>query len=151
MKLFDKKIADDLSYKVQGLVDDFSETLSDYEFVSEKIDRRDELADYLYSSAGLTLVATLPVGMLIGASYMGGMGNGGLIGSILPASIGIGAGLISYLNHRTNKDLVSNPDLDKPMQSLYNEKHGQEFLKKLGELDVGEAFKSTSPSRKHCE
>jgi hypothetical protein len=140
MALFKRNISEELSAELHGLVDDYTENLLDYEFISEKIERREDLSEGLLFSAGLTLATALPVGMMLGSAYMDNITSGGAIGAILPMGLGLGAGLISYLNHKDNKELTINQELDKPMQSKHNEKAGQEFLQQLSEFDVGEAF-----------
>lgn len=140
MSLFKQSIADELSAEIHGLVDDYTEQLMDYEFISEKIENREELKESLVFSAGLTLIGAIPAGMMLGSAYMSNLVGGGAIGAILPVGLGLGAGLISYLNRKENQELSINSELDKPMQSKHNEKLREDFLKKLSDLNIGDAF-----------
>jgi len=140
MTLFKISIAEQLSAELHGLVDDYAENLSNYISISEKVEDREEIAEGLLSGAAMSVIAALPVGMWIGSSYLDSMVGGATIGAILPTGLGLGAGLISYLNHRDSHKLYLDSDLDKPMQSQHNAVAGKDFLDKLSELNIGEAF-----------
>lgn len=140
MALFKISIAEQLSAELHGLVDDYTENLANYIPISERVEDREELAEGLLSGAALSVVSAIPIGMWIGSSYLDSMISGGTIGAILPTSLGLGAGLISYLNHRDTKNLSLNSELDKPMQSNYNKIVGKEFLEKLSDFNIGDAF-----------
>lgn len=140
MALFKTHISEELSAELHSLVDDYTDNLLDYEFISEKIERREELNEDLVLAAKLTLVAAIPTGMMLGSAYMDNITSGGAIGAILPMGLSLGAGLVSYLNRKDNKELSINQELDKPMQSKHNEIAGQEFLDQISGLEIGEAF-----------
>lgn len=140
MALFKKHISEELSAELHSLVDDYTDNLLDYEFIREKIERREDLNEDLVLAAKLSLVAAIPAGMMMGSAYMDNITSGGAIGAILPMGLSLGAGLVSYLNRKDNKELAINQELDKPMQSKHNERFGEEFLDKIVVLDIGQAF-----------
>lgn len=140
MALFNTHISEELSAELHSLVDDYTDNLLDYEFIREKIERREDLNEDLVLAAKLSLVAAIPAGMMMGSAYMDNITSGGAIGAILPMGLSLGAGLVSYLNRKDNKELAINQELDKPMQSKHNERFGEEFLDKIGVLDIGQAF-----------
>lgn len=140
MALFKRTISEELSAELHSLVDDYTEKLLDYEFISEKIERNEDLTEDLVLAAKLAFASAIPTGMLLGSAYMDNITSGGAIGAILPMGLSLGAGVVSYFNHKNNKELAINQELDKPMQSKHNERLGEEFLDKIGVLDIGQAF-----------
>jgi hypothetical protein len=140
MGLFKNKISAELSAELHGLIDDYSENLIDYIPLRERIEDREELASSLRTASLLTLAISIPTGISLGSAYMDSMISGGFIGSIIPAGLGVGCGLITLLNKYKHKELDNNHELDKPLQASHNNKYAQEFLEKLTDLDIGEAF-----------
>jgi len=140
MTLFINKNSDVLLNKVNELVEDFSTKMKNYKSVDTKIDNRNELSNNLVLSTFLTGMATIPTGMLLGKLYLQNIGAGGALGAILPVGLAVGAGMLSYLNHRAKENLENDKNLEKTMQSKHNEKHGNDFLKKLEDLDIGDTF-----------
>lgn len=140
MALFKKSISEELSNKLHGLVDDYAENVIDYISISEKIEDREELAEELVSGATASVIAALPIGMWLGSVYLDSLTGGATIGALVPASLGLGAGLISYFNRRDTQQLAISDELDKSLQSKHNAVFGKEFLEKLSEFNLEDAF-----------
>lgn len=141
MALFKQSISEELSNKLHGLVDDYTENLTDYVSIAEKIEDREEIAEELLSGAAASIIAAIPIGMWIGSAYLDNLTGGATIGALVPASLGLGSGLISYLNRRDTQQLAISDALDKSLQSKHNEVIGKDFLEKLSEFNLDDAFK----------
>jgi hypothetical protein len=129
------------STKLNALVDEFDQNMKSYESTKNKADKREYLPNQLMIAAGIIATAAVPTGMMVGAAFLENIVAGGAIGAIVPVGMGLGAGLISYLNNRTKNNLTNDEDFDKKIQSKHNEKHGNDFLQKLEALDIGDALK----------
>jgi len=140
MKIFNKPISEELSADLHGLIDDYTENLNNFIPLSEKLEDRQELAESLLGGVAASLIAAVPVGMWIGSSYLESMTNGGIIGSIIPASLSLGYGLISLLNKIDIHQISNNQEIDKPLQTVHNAKYGKDFLQKLGDLNIDDSF-----------
>jgi len=140
MTLFTNKTADDISKKLNDLVDDFSTKMKTYKSIDAKIDNREELSNNLLMTTFLTGMATIPTGMMLGKLYLENIGAGGALGAILPVGLAAGAGLLTYLNYKSKESLENDKNIENTLKSKHNEKHGNAFLKKLEDLDIGDTF-----------
>lgn len=139
---FDKnKKENNLSAKINESFDVFSKNMLSYESPIDKANRNESLPKQLMLAAGIIATSSIPTGMLVGAAVMQNMLAGGAVAAIIPAGMVLGAGLISYLNNKANREFKIDRDFDKPLQAKHNEKHGNDFLKKLDDLNIGDAFK----------
>jgi len=141
MALFKQSISEELSNELHGLVDDYTENLINYVSIAEKIEDREEVAEELLSGAAASIIAAIPIGMWIGSAYLDSLTGGATIGAIIPAGLGLGSGLISYLNRKDTQQLAISDSLDKSLQSKHNEVVGKDFLEKLSEFNLDDAFK----------
>jgi F0F1-type ATP synthase assembly protein I len=140
MTLFVNKTADDLSTKLNELVDNFSKKLLSYNSPIDLAQKREAIPNALMLAGGLIATVGIPAGMMVG-KYFNEMATGVGLAAIIPAGMMIGAGLITYLNHVANKEYVNNMDVDLPEKAKHNEMHGNDFLKKLEGLNIGDSFK----------
>lgn len=140
MTLFVNKTADSLSTKLNKLVDNFSKKMTSYESPSDKAIRNESLPNALMLAGSIIAVVGVPAGAMVG-KYFNEMGAGIGLSAIIPAGMIIGAGLISHLNNKALVEYVHDRDIDLPLKAKHNEKHGNDFLKKLDELNIGESFK----------
>lgn len=138
--LFENKQSNELSTKLSTLVDNLSTKLSSYKSPSDKAQSRESLPDALMLAGGLIATVGIPAGMIAG-KYFGNMAVGGALAAIIPAGMMIGAGLVTYLNNKAMVEYVNDRDIDLPAKAKHNEKHGNDFLKKLDDLNIGDAFK----------
>lgn len=138
--LFQNKLSEEISTKLSSLVENLSTKLSSYKSPSDKAQSRESLPDALMLAGGLIATVGIPAGMMAG-KYFGNMAVGGALSAIIPAGMMIGAGLITYLNNKAMVEYVNDRDIDLPAKAKHNEKHGNDFLKKLDDLNIGDAFK----------
>lgn len=140
MSLFKNKISDNLVDKLNEIVEDFSTQMKNYKSIDTKMGNRDELSNNLIMTTFLTGMATIPTGMMLGKLYLENIAAGGALGAILPVGLAAGAGVLSYLNYKAKENLENDNIIEKTMKSKHNEKHGNDFLKKLEDLDIGDTF-----------
>lgn len=140
MTLFVNKTADELSTKLNELVDDFSKKLLSYNSPIDLAQKREAIPNALMLAGGIIATVGIPAGMMVG-KYFNEMAAGVGLAAIIPAGMMIGAGLITYLNHVEKKEYMNNMDFDLPAKAKHNEKYGKDFLKKLDDLNIGDSFK----------
>lgn len=138
--LFENKQSNELSTKLSTFVENLSIKLSSYKSPSHKAQSRESLPDALMLAGGIIATVGIPAGMIAG-KYFGNMAVGGALAAIIPAGMMIGAGLVTYLNNKAMVEYVNDRDIDLPAKAKHNEKHGNDFLKKLDDLNIGDAFK----------
>jgi hypothetical protein len=138
--LFENKQSNELSTKLNTLIDNFSNKLLSYKSPIDLAQKRESIPNALMLAGGIIATVGIPAGMMVG-KYFNELAAGAGLAAIIPAGMMIGAGLIAYLNHVEKKEYMNNMDVDLPAKAKHNEKYGNDFLKKLDDLNIGDAFK----------